>query len=105
MNPRDLAGDPESRRIIDIRKHPDDRRIPGSIRLDPAPLEDGTNVPFTREDEIVLYCGSGNSCARVANILRERGYNATALEGGYKGWVDAGLPTEPLNRISTAQLS
>lgn len=84
-----------SRRYIDIRKNPDDRQIPGSIRLDPASLEDGTNVPFAPEDDVVLYCGSGNSCSRVAKALRERGYNATALEGGYKGWLEAGLPTEP----------
>jgi rhodanese-related sulfurtransferase len=94
-NPRDLADDARSRQIVDIRKKPDDRQIPGSVRLDPVQLEEGTNVPFAREDEIVLYCGSGNSCARIASVLRERGYNATALEGGYKGWLEAGLPTEP----------
>jgi rhodanese-related sulfurtransferase len=26
--------------------------------------------------------------------LRDRGYRAAALEGGYRAWVDAGLPTE-----------
>jgi rhodanese-related sulfurtransferase len=81
--------------IIDVRKFPDDNRIPGSVRYDPAGLENGENVPFTPEREVVLYCGSGNSCGRIAAALRERGYNALALEGGYKAWVEAGLPTEP----------
>lgn len=82
-------------RIVDIRGKPDDRQIPGSERLDGERLELGTDIPFGKDEEVVLYCGSGNSCSRIASILRERGYNASALEGGYKGWVEAGLPTEP----------
>lgn len=80
---------------IDIRKDPDERQIPGSIRGDGAGLETADDLPFTRDREVVLYCGSGNSCRRVAATLRERGYNAVALEGGYRAWVEAGLPTQP----------
>lgn len=80
---------------IDIRKDPDERQIPGSIRGDGAALENAEDLPFTRDREVVLYCGSGNSCSRVAAKLCERGYNAVALEGGYKAWLEAGLPTEP----------
>lgn len=61
--------------------------------MDPASLEDASTVPFGTSDEVVLYCGSGNSCSRIAQTLRERGYNALALDGGYRGWIDAGLPT------------
>ncbi len=31
---------------------------------------------------------------RIAETLRRRGYHTVALQGGYRGWVDAGLPTE-----------
>jgi tRNA 2-thiocytidine biosynthesis protein TtcA len=100
VTPRELqaASPAGSRRLVDIRKNPDERQIPGSIRLDGSALEDGSAIPFDRDDEIVLYCGSGNSCSRVAKTLRERGYRAVALEGGYKAWVDAGFPTEPRER-------
>lgn len=95
VTPEELqtAGDGVLR--VDIRKNPDDRQIPGSIRRDGATLESGDDVPFAKHQPVVLYCGSGNSCSRVAATLRERGYDATALDGGYRAWVDAGLPTEP----------
>lgn len=83
-------------RLIDIRKAPDAQQIPGSERRDGSKLEDGSDVPFTQQERVVLYCGSGNSCTRIAHALRERGYNVAALEGGYKGWVEAGFPTEPI---------
>lgn len=81
-------------KVFDIRKNPDGRKIPGSIRAEGATLEAGEDLPFERDEEVVLYCGSGNSCSRIAKTLRERGYRTTALEGGYSGWVDAGFPTE-----------
>lgn len=79
--------------VVDIRKKPDDRQIPGSIVHDGAALDAG-DVPFAKDENVVLYCGSGNSCTRIADALRERGYQTIALEGGYAAWVDAGLPTE-----------
>ena len=90
----DLAQRKAPFKIIDIRKAPDDLQIPGSIIRDGSAIGDGSDVPFDKDDDVVLYCGSGNSCARIAGELRERGYRTVALEGGYKAWVDAGLPTE-----------
>ena len=82
--------------VIDIRKNPDERQIPGSVRYEGETLERSDDLPFSKTDRVVVYCGSGNSCSRVAATLRERGYvNAEALEGGYKAWKGAGLPTEP----------
>jgi rhodanese-related sulfurtransferase len=81
-------------KLFDIRKNPDDRAIPGSIRAEGVALETGDDLPFAKDEEVVLYCGSGNSCSRIAATLRERGYRAVALEGGYNAWVKAGLPTD-----------
>ncbi len=86
---------PGSLKLIDIRKKPDDQQIPGSLRYDGETLESG-NVPFSKDEHVVLYCGSGNSCSRIAATLHAKGYtNAEALEGGYAAWQSAGLPTEP----------
>lgn len=92
-----LARDADKLRIIDIRKKPDGQQIPGSERYDGEALSNAEFVPFHFDDKIVVYCGSGNSCSILAEELRERGYNARALEGGYAKWKEAGLPTEPLS--------
>lgn len=94
ITPEELRERVADVKIFDIRKNPDDRRIPHSIREDGAALEAAGDLPFEKDEDVVLYCGSGNSCSRIAQTLRERGYRALALEGGYQGWVDAGLPTE-----------
>ncbi len=82
--------------IIDIRRQPDDAQIPGSLRYDGEALADATSLPFAVGAKIVLYCGSGNSCSRVAGVLRARGFDARALDGGYQAWKEAGLPIEPI---------
>lgn len=86
--------------IVDIRKKPDEMQIPGSVRYNGEALERAQSLPFGKDERIVLYCGSGNSCSRVAQILREKGYtNAEALEGGYAAWKEAGLALEPIADI------
>ncbi len=90
---------PGTLKLIDIRKKPDEKQIPGSMRADGEALEAMIDLPFSKDEHVVLYCGSGNSCARVAQTLREKGYNTEALEGGYAAWQSAGLPTEP--RVSS----
>ena len=95
ITPHDLEARSSDLKVFDIRKEPDDRKIPGSIPFEGAAIESGEHVPFGKDDEVVLYCGSGNSCSRIAKTLRDRGYNAVALDGGYKGWKEAGLSTEP----------
>ena len=92
-----LAADAGNLRIVDIRKKPDSRQIPRSERYDADALLAAEFLPFGRADKIVVYCGSGNSCATVAEELRERGHDAVALEGGYEKWKEAGLPTEPIS--------
>lgn len=93
----DLRARKDGITIIDIRKEPDDRQIPGSRRYDGAALESADELPFTQNDEVVLYCGSGNSCSRIAATLRERGFNTVALDGGYRAWKESGFETEPIS--------
>ena len=46
---------------------------------------------------LVLYCGGGFRSALAADALQAMGYtNAISLDGGWRAWVDAGLPvTKP----------
>ena len=44
---------------------------------------------------LVLYCGGGYRSALVADNLQKMGYaNAISLDGGWRAWTAAGLPTE-----------
>src|SRR5579872_1542897 len=87
-------------KIIDIRKKPDDMQIPGSERYSGEELETAHVLPFGGDEHVVLYCGSGNSCSRIAQTLRARGFeNVEALEGGYTAWKETGLPLEPITEL------
>jgi len=45
--------------------------------------------------EIVLYCGGGFRSALSADNLQKMGYaNVWSMDGGWRGWLDSGGPTE-----------
>lgn len=45
--------------------------------------------------EIVLYCGGGFRSALSADNLQKMGYtNVISMDGGFRGWKEAGLPIE-----------
>jgi len=53
-----------------------------------------TAVPDTKT-KLILYCGGGFRSALVADNLQKMGYsNVESMDGGWRGWVEAGLPTE-----------
>ena len=44
--------------------------------------------------KMILYCGGGFRSALVADNLQKMGYtNVESMDGGWRGWVAAGLPT------------
>ena len=44
--------------------------------------------------KLVLYCGGGFRSALAADNLQKMGYtNVESMDGGWKGWLEAGLPT------------
>src|SRR5688500_16626394 len=53
-----------------------------------------TKIPDTSA-EIVLYCGGGFRSALAADNLQKMGYtNVISMDGGYRGWTEAGLKVE-----------
>ena len=44
--------------------------------------------------KLILYCGGGFRSALVAENLQKMGYtNVESMDGGWRGWMEAGLPT------------
>ena len=44
---------------------------------------------------LVLYCGGGFRSALVADNLQKMGYtNVISMDGGWRAWLAAGMPTE-----------
>ena len=53
-----------------------------------------TLIP-NKEAPILLYCGGGYRSVLAADALQQMGYtNVVSMEGGIKGWRDAGYPME-----------
>jgi len=51
-------------------------------------------IPNTKR-EIVLYCGGGFRSALAAESLGRMGYtNVASMDGGWRGWKEAGGPIE-----------
>jgi rhodanese-related sulfurtransferase len=51
-------------------------------------------IPDT-DAEIVLYCGGGFRSALAADNLQKMGYtNVQSMDGGFRGWCEAGYPIE-----------
>ena len=50
-------------------------------------------VPDTNA-KIVLYCGGGYRSALAADNIQKMGYtNVESMDGGFRAWLDEGMPT------------
>ena len=84
--------------LVDVREESEWARghLPGAIHLGKGIIERDVeqNVPDTGT-KIILYCGGGFRSALAADNLQKMGYrNVESMDGGWKGWSEAGLPTQ-----------
>ena len=83
--------------VLDVRP-PEEYRsghLPGAINVPLAELEDHLSK-FNPQQEIVAYC-RGPHCILAFDAvarLREKGYNASRLDGGLPEWKLEGMPVE-----------
>jgi rhodanese-related sulfurtransferase len=87
--------------IVDARRHPGKQQIRGALRYDERALltEERLTLPLPHEGRIVVYADSEEDAQRVAERLREQGYEqAAVLEGGFEAYRQAGLPTEDITQ-------
>ena len=85
-------------KLIDVRE--DDEwgaaHAEGAIHLGKGIIERDieTKIPDTGA-EMVLYCGGGYRSALAADNLQKMGYtNVISMDGGFRGWKEAGNPIE-----------
>ncbi|MBZ5527373.1 MAG: sulfurtransferase [Acidobacteriia bacterium] len=83
--------------LVDVREESEWARghLPGAVYMGRGVIERDIEqkIPDTAA-KLVLYCGGGFRSVLVAENLQKMGYrNVESMDGGWKGWVDAGLPT------------
>ncbi len=84
--------------LVDVREESEWSRghLPGAIYLGKGIIERDVEqrVPDTGA-KMICYCGGGFRSALVADNLQKMGYsNVESMDGGWKGWVTAGYPTQ-----------
>ena len=93
---RQSAG--EQLTLVDVREESEFAKghIPGSIHLGKGVIERDieARLPDTGQ-ELILYCGGGYRSALAADNLQKMGYTSViSMDGGWRGWTEAGLPVE-----------
>lgn len=83
--------------VIDVREDNEWAKghLPGAVHLGKGIIERDIEqrVPDTGA-KLILYCGGGFRSALAAENLQKMGYtNVESMDGGWRGWVEAGLPT------------
>ena len=70
--------------------------LPGAKPLGKGIIERDIEAIVPDPDkEMVLYCGGGFRSALAADNLQKMGYtNVISMDGGFRGWKEAGLPIE-----------
>ena len=84
--------------LVDVREESEwaQGHLPGAIHLGKGIIERDIEqrVPDTGA-KVVLYCGGGFRSALAADNMQKMGYkNVESMDGGWRGWTGAGLPTQ-----------
>jgi rhodanese-related sulfurtransferase len=84
--------------LVDVREDREweNGHLPRAIHLGKGIIERDVEVTIPDLDaEIVLYCGGGFRSVLAADTLTRMGYTrVSSMDGGYRGWTEAGLPVE-----------
>ncbi len=94
---RQSADSAEAPVLVDVR-NPDEYaagHIAGAVNIPLAALA-ARRAELPQDRLMVTYCNHQHRgvarCEQAVDVLRQHGYDARALDGGYPQWRDAGLP-------------
>ena len=84
--------------LVDVREESEYAagHLPGAIHIGKGVIERDIEAKVPDQAApLVLYCGGGFRSALAADAVQKMGYtNVISMDGGWSGWVKAGLPTE-----------
>ena len=83
--------------LVDTREESEWARghLPGAIHLSKGIIERDIEQKIADHNApIVLYCGGGFRSALAGDNIQKMGYtNVISMDGGWRGWTEAGFPT------------
>jgi rhodanese-related sulfurtransferase len=83
--------------LVDVRDDHEwaNGHLPGAVHMSRGLIERDIEVKVPETStKMILYCGGGFRSALVADNLQKMGYsNVESMDGGWRGWLEAGLPT------------
>lgn len=93
-----LTGSGEAFVLVDVREDNEwqDGHAAGAVHLGKGIIERDIEARIPdKSAKLVLYCGGGFRSALAAESLHKMGYhNVISLDGGWRAWQQAGLPSE-----------
>ncbi|WUI04554.1 rhodanese-like domain-containing protein [Spirillospora sp. NBC_00431] len=86
---------PQDGYLLDVREQAewDAGHAPAAVHIPMGQLSDRAGE-IPRDLEIFVICRSGARSAQVTVALNQAGWLARNVDGGMKGWVEAGRPME-----------
>lgn len=88
----------ETLQLVDVREESEwaGGHLPTAVHLGKGVIERDVESRFPDpQTELVLYCGGGYRSALAAYNLQQMGYqNVISMDGGFRGWKEAGLSIE-----------
>jgi rhodanese-related sulfurtransferase len=83
--------------LVDVREDNEWAKghLPDAVHMGKGVIERDieSQVPDVHT-KLIVYCGGGFRSALVADNLQKMGYtNVESMDGGWRGWTEAGLPT------------
>jgi phage shock protein E len=92
---RDLISEKADLVILDVRTVAefDSGHLEGAINI-PVEVLSGRLSELNPNDELLVYCRTGNRSTTAVEILEENGYDRIYhMDGGITAWGNAGFPT------------
>lgn len=84
--------------LIDVREDHEYAadHVPGAVHIGKGVIERDIEAQFPDTDaELILYCGGGYRSVLAAEALGRMGYKRIiSMDGGIRGWREAGYPLE-----------
>ena len=84
--------------LVDVREDSEwaAGHLPGAVHMGRGVIERDIEAKVPDKNaKLILYCGGGFRSALSADNLQKMGYTSVeSMDGGWRGWTEAGLPIE-----------